>query len=679
MSDAPNTEPLLAPSDIADLAGVSRGAVSNWRNRGEGFPEPTAGTAARPLFNLSEVVAWLRANGKEMTEKRYDLRMWSAMNALRGELTPEDMGTLAIAMACACKMLHDADGEKGLDEFAESVTEQGLRILQNPPETVDRRQWRALVPANIFFQQIPTAPAVRAVYDAVRRIPVEELADAADFVLERVSSAQLRAGAESGFVGSRSAKLLAALASRHPVASTIYDPTCGVGVSLLSATDASRAAGHPYTRIVGHDVSEFALTTATQRAYLRGVDVEFVLGDVLAEDPDPALRADLVVAEPPFGLGWNDQNAFFDSRWHFGTPPPKNADLAWPQHAVAHLAPGGRAYLLMTMGSLFRTGREQQIRAELLRQGCIESVIALPPRMLPHTSIPISVWVLCLPGESRNPGWVTVVDGSDVTHPEDEITNWLDLPDESTVPHANVTSVDILAADADLNPHRWLQPAGPDPDEVAAVYCKGLISIDTTIEHLDAVQRPLRVFPGAGDTRIIALGDLAEQKVLDVKRWPTSRPPEDDPLAVSPGDLRTGTLPRASGTVDDPRLTRPGDILVTTHNGIHSLIDHDGGHRIYGDVHIIRVLTDYLLPEYVAATVAGQWNDRVSNQMAAGPIRRARLRDLEIPLIPLKDQQKFLEALASLREVEALAHRLSEDVKNSTSALLNHVRYPSTT
>src|SRR5699024_1033535 len=87
----PHPHGLVSASDIATLAGVTRGAVSNWRRREDDFPAPTAGTTNRPLYDRTEVLTWLQGRGITV-EQDPRLTVWSVMNLLRDELDPESAG-----------------------------------------------------------------------------------------------------------------------------------------------------------------------------------------------------------------------------------------------------------------------------------------------------------------------------------------------------------------------------------------------------------------------------------------------------------------------------------------------------------------------------------------------------------------------------------------------------------
>src|SRR5262249_54720956 len=145
--------------------------------------------------------------------------------------------------------------------------------------------------------------AAAAVMDAFNPVASEDLAEVADYALNRIATAQIRAGVEFGYVGSRISTALANLAGPE-ADGTVYDPACGIGSALVATLAVAAQAGNRPTRVVGHDINRSALLATRQRCFLRGIDAELTQTDVLAVDADPDLEAGTIIIEPPFGLRW---------------------------------------------------------------------------------------------------------------------------------------------------------------------------------------------------------------------------------------------------------------------------------------------------------------------------------------------------------------------------------------
>jgi type I restriction-modification system DNA methylase subunit len=128
--------------------------------------------------------------------------------------------------------------------------------------------------------------------------------------------------------------------------------------------------------------------------------------NTFTRDQHPDLRADFVMANPPFNMKeWKDGVADDDVRWKYGVPPASNANFAWLQHMVHHLAPNGSMALLLANGSMSsNTNNEGEIRKALIEADLVECMVALPGQLFTNTQIPACVWFLTRTKAARN-GW----------------------------------------------------------------------------------------------------------------------------------------------------------------------------------------------------------------------------------------------------------------------------------
>ena len=629
-------EGLVSPSDIADIAGVSRGAVSNWRKRSDDFPQPIGGSASKPLFSREEVTAWLESRGHAPKKDAGQTDVWAALNLMRDRLTANEAAELVLSLAVARKTGAPA---------AVVIPHVGSETLARLQATVDQAD-----------------PAV--------------LADAADFVLERLAKAQGKMGADFGFIGSRTTAMLASLAAARP-GGILYDPACGIAAALLEAVD---RGAHP-EMVVGHDINARALKMAAQRAELRGLAIELAGTDVLSEDVDPSLHADVVILEPPFGVRFDSSGRLTDARFDFGAPPRSSADTAWLQHAIAHLTERGRAYVLTPSGVLFRGGEEGRIRTELVRRGCVEAVIGLPGKMLPHTSIPLALWVLRRPVVSAIGGSILFIDAAETVAPENNAVAWLHDPAaRDAVPHTEVSIPDVLAADATLTPQRWVDRTEREPGDITNAYVSGWAAINDIMQSLRNVLASFEHFTNSSRPRVMTVGELVEHGVVDLRPGLPRDRYQDAPKDLrgriaTASDVRDGTL-RGSGLEDKhdyPELTKEGDVLATTMNTIRARVDYVGGHLPSTGVYRLRVLDPQVLsPEYLAIALAGSWNDRFQGGTT---IQRASIKDLEIPLVPTAYQETIHRTVRSLQLLSELAEHLADEAGIVNAALLDATRY----
>ena len=131
---------------------------------------------------------------------------------------------------------------------------------------------------------------------------------------------------------------------------------------------------------------------------LRGIDANLGAqwGDSFANDQHPDLRADFVIANPPFNIDeWGGENHREDPRWKYGTPPTGNANFAWIQHMLHHLAPTGTMATVLANGSLTsKTSGEGEIRKALVEADLVECIVVLPEKLFYSTGIPVCIWFL---------------------------------------------------------------------------------------------------------------------------------------------------------------------------------------------------------------------------------------------------------------------------------------------
>lgn len=664
---------LVSPSDIADLAGVSRGAVSNWRKRADDFPVPVGGTSGKPLFARDTVVAWLKGRGHSIKTDSGETTLWAAMNALRCELRLEHAVDLILGLTCIRK------------ESAAEGHPYWKDLRSAPPDELPKRVVREVKDLTDSFADPPHFREIisvlrpgplAALITAIDNLDVEILAHTVDFVLEKLAKSRGKVGAEHGFVGSRTSSLLSRIAAVRPAA-VIYDPACGIGTALLGAID----YGARPERLVGHDINGDVLRIARQRAFLHGIDLELTETDVLRADPDPALRADTIIAEPPFGLRHDLSRLLTDPRFEFGAPPRTSADTAWIQHVTAHLTKDGRGYVLTPAGALFRGGNERLIRTELVRRGCIEAIVGLPGKMLPHTATPLVLWVLRRPTQEAGKDTILFVDASDSDDVEDRIVGWLaNSRQRQDVPHVEVAASDVLANESVLMPQRWVSRKDRDPEEVARDFAHRWDGLGVVLQKIRNAPSNVQDFAEVRGARVYSIGELINQGVLEMRTGrPVDRyeglPKKLRARIMTAGEVRDGTFHGngLDGLDGIPDLTRAGDVLVTTMHTVRARVDERGGHLPSTGVHRLRILNpDVLTPHYLALMLSGNWNARFQ---VGSTIQRAAVRDLEIPLVPRDEQSKVELAIRSLDQLHEATAALERQIGDVRTTYLDAVYY----
>ena len=191
----------------------------------------------------------------------------------------------------------------------------------------------------------------------------------------------------------------------QPFKGRVYDPAMGSGGFFVQSEEfieqhGGKAANGKSGQIsvYGQESNPTTWRLAAMNMAIRGIDFNFggAPGDTLLNDLHSDLRADYVMANPPFNMKewWNEKLAD-DWRWIAGTPPAGNANFAWLQHMLAHLAPTGSMALLLANGSMSsNTNNEGEIRKRLVEDDYVECMVALPGQLFTNTQIPACIWFL---------------------------------------------------------------------------------------------------------------------------------------------------------------------------------------------------------------------------------------------------------------------------------------------
>ena len=183
-----------------------------------------------------------------------------------------------------------------------------------------------------------------------------------------------------------------------PYKGRIYDPCCGSGGMFVQSEKFVEAHGGKLgdISIYGQESNATTRRLAMMNLAIRGIEADFgpEHADTFRRDLHPDLRADYVLANPPF----NDSDWFRkddDVRWQFGVPPKGNANFAWVQHFIHHLAPNGMAgFILGNISLTSETGGEDQIRKGIVDANLIECIVTLPDKLFFATPIPVGIWIL---------------------------------------------------------------------------------------------------------------------------------------------------------------------------------------------------------------------------------------------------------------------------------------------
>ena len=186
----------------------------------------------------------------------------------------------------------------------------------------------------------------------------------------------------------------------QPFKGRVYDPCCGSGGMFVQSAKFIQNHQKELRNIsvYGQEANSDTWKMAHMNVAIRGIDANLgaSYADTFFDDQHPTLKADFIMANPPFNLSdWGADKLSKDVRWKFGMPPAGNANFAWMQHMIHHLSPTGRIGLVLANGALSsQTGGEGVIRQRIIEADLVEGVIALPSQLFYSTGIPVSLWFL---------------------------------------------------------------------------------------------------------------------------------------------------------------------------------------------------------------------------------------------------------------------------------------------
>ncbi len=252
----------------------------------------------------------------------------------------------------------------------------------------------------------------------------------------------------------------------EPYKGRVLDPCCGSGGMFVQSEEfvTEHQGKINDISIYGQESNQTTWRLAKMNLAIRGIDssqVKWNNEGSFLNDAHKDLKADYIIANPPFNVSdWSGDLLRKDGRWQYGTPPTGNANYAWIQHFIYHLAPSGQAGFALAKGALTsKTSGEGEIRKALVEAGLIDCIVNLPAKLFLNTQIPASLWFLSrnrANGKFRNrTNEILFIDARNMGHLINRRTRELSVEDIQTI--------------ADTY-HNWRSPVGEDlrgcPDNV---------------------------------------------------------------------------------------------------------------------------------------------------------------------------------------------------------------------
>ena len=191
----------------------------------------------------------------------------------------------------------------------------------------------------------------------------------------------------------------------EPYRGQVYDPCCGSSGMFVQSKEFMRAhetgngnggKAKGDIPIYGQESNYTTWRMAKMNLAIRGIDGQIEHGDSFHNDRHPDLKADYILANPPFNVSdWGGDRLRDDKRWQYGIPPAGNANFTWVQHFIHHLSPRGTAGFVLANGSMSSSSSgEGEIRRNIIEADLVDCIVALPGQLFRSTQIPACLWFL---------------------------------------------------------------------------------------------------------------------------------------------------------------------------------------------------------------------------------------------------------------------------------------------
>ncbi|MFM9702110.1 N-6 DNA methylase [Streptomyces galilaeus] len=624
-------------AEIARIAGVGRAAVSNWRRRHDSFPTRIGGTDVSPQFSLAEVEQWLRGNGKLGDIAGREL-LWPRFEALGSR------NETGLAIAEAARRMRSPKARISHPELSARARDLVIQAAhvgreEGPRETFEYLLQRWL---ETHVRQLSTTPPQLAA------------------LMARIALAVRFGPTQDGL--------------------TLLDPACGTGHLAAAAVQEYDSPGLEV--LACERDPALAALTAGRLEFLaedREIRTRVATADTLRDDPFAGAKADVALCNPPFNeRDWGYEELATDQRWVHGLPPRTEPELAWVQHLLSHLKPGGAAVVVLPPAVASRkAGR--RIRGSLLRTGALRAVVSLPPGSAQPHSVSLQLWVLRAASDgpatappSQN---ALLVDATRFARPgtREPSPDWdslgsfvltamatLDQADQKPPQGAvRVPLLDLLDDEVDVTPGRYTAAAAePTRKELVGKWDEfGALLIDLA-EH-SRLLSALDFKAGTSQTTT-TVGDLVKAGALTLRAG--QQPPE--PATTARGDavplltiadlLHDGTPSAVIATDSAPAIAEEGDVVVA---GVARAFDawvHEGPPTALGpQLYVLRVDAEKVEAHFLAGCLCAPANGRQAGTHASSS-SRVDIRRLQVLQLPLEKQAVYAATFRRLRAFEEL-------------------------
>lgn len=281
-----------------------------------------------------------------------------------------------------------SDIGKKIDEAMEAIENENLKQLKG---VLPKIFTRTPLESQVLGELVNIFSKIKFDHDFDKE--KDTLGRVYEYFLGQFASAEGKRGGE--FYTPRSiVKLIVEVLQPYENA-RVFDPACGSGGMFVQSARFLEEHDKDKSRLsfFGQESNPTTLKLCKMNLAIRGINGQVELGNTYYDDKFPDLRADFVIANPPFNADWEPSRlADNDPRIKYGSPPGGNANFMWIQHFIHHLSPQGMAGFVMANGALAVSGREGEIRKKIIKADLIDVIIACPPKLFYNVALPVSLW-----------------------------------------------------------------------------------------------------------------------------------------------------------------------------------------------------------------------------------------------------------------------------------------------
>ncbi len=383
----------------------------------------------------------------------FEKQIWNAACVLRGNMDASEYKNVVLGLIFL-KYISDRFDEKyeelraegeGFEEDVDEYTSEGIFfvpssarwseialkahteeigvVIDNAMRAIEKENKRLkdILPKNFARQEL-NKQRLGDVVDLFTNIKMSEHGDEKD-ILGRtyeycLSMFAEQEGKRGGEFFTPSCVVRTLVEVLQPFKGRVYDPCCGSGgMFVQSAKFVENHSGNINNiAIYGQDSNPTTWKMAQMNLAIRGIEPDLggYAADTFLDDRHPTMRADYIMANPPFNLSnWGADKLKDDVRWQYGMPPAGNANFAWLQHMIYHLAPAGKIGMVLANGSLSsQSGGEGEIRKNIVNADLVECIIAMPTQLFYTTQIPVSLWFINK--QKKQPGKILFINAREM-------------------------------------------------------------------------------------------------------------------------------------------------------------------------------------------------------------------------------------------------------------------------